>query len=389
MAASCFVAGFETVDDLPQHAGAGGSDAGGGGGGGAAGCQHASYPDPPAQSDPGVNDVQFVLAARSLDFGETDDAAGPQIGYDLDDRCTCQGEGSNCIEPDWATEDNCDGPQGRDNAWAKLFHSASLFDASLSSANFAAQVDAGDFTMLVRVWDYNGEPNDDQVTVAIYASPGFGKDPCNGPSALPSWVGHDRWPVMHTALNGTGGAGGGWPTGGCGGGHGVPPGYDLDDPRWLDVNAYVNQGVMVASLPNSEILLSGDDSSAKVKLTVAFMTGTLELNPSTLQWEIRDGLLAGRWEINALLATLGSLVTGAGEALCTDHLLYQPIKTAVCSFPDVTAGISGPTAPCNAISFGMAFEAYEAELGVVFFPTQQPPTCPPETDPANDECGSG
>ena len=122
---SCFVSGFVRVEGEP--AGGGGAvDAGedaSGGAGGELGCVHATWPSPPASADPGANTEDFVVAVRSVDFGEREVAEGSLIGYDLDNRCTCQGEGPSCNEPEWATADHCDGPEGRDNAVAQIFAS--------------------------------------------------------------------------------------------------------------------------------------------------------------------------------------------------------------------------------------------------------------------------
>jgi hypothetical protein len=65
------------------------------------------------------------------------------------------------------------------------------------------------------------------------------------------------------------------------------------------------------------------------------------------------------------------------------------MKTVVCRHADIVSTLGGPTSACNAISFGMAFDAEQARLGLVY---EAPPPafpCPPETDPALDHCGEG
>ena len=90
MAASCAVPGFELVDTVTGGAG-GTAGAGPGGSGGSSACESAEPPNAPDTSDPGPDDVDFVVATRSLDFGEEFDDDGPSVGYDLDTRCTCLG----------------------------------------------------------------------------------------------------------------------------------------------------------------------------------------------------------------------------------------------------------------------------------------------------------
>lgn len=394
---NCFVEGFVLVETGPQTS-TGGADAGSDADADAdPGCQHALWPDPPDAADPGSDTEEFVVASRMLSFDEDEIESGQLLGYDLDNRCTCQGEGPSCNPPAWVEFDQCDGPEGRDNAWALIFDTAGVFDETLTSAAFSEEMEQGQFSLLIRVSQYNGQANDDSVTLALYPSTGFDKDPCNGVDPIPAWDGTDRWPVLHTALLGSGGSGGSGVgaagagggsaggAGGCGGGAGIPPGYDLDQPRFVDEQAYVTDHYVVANLPDVAIVLSGDESATSFTLTAGFLTGRLEQQGSPSRWVIRDGLLVGRWALTEVFRTLSSLASG-GEQICTDHILYPLVKNAVCKFPDIASSLGGPTTPCDAISFGMAFEADPAELGIVYIPAGVPTVCPPETDPANDSC---
>jgi hypothetical protein len=337
--------------------------------------------------------VDLVLAVRSVDFKEADSEAptGPTVGYDLDSRCTCQGEGTSCTAPAWATAEHCDGPAGRDNAWVYIFKAAAMFDPGFTSATYSERIAAGDFTALVRVRDYNGLPNDEQVTVALYPSGGLKSDPCGPPGHTPLWDGTDRWPVIYSALAGSGGGDGGFaPTGGaggCGGSASVPPGLSLDSPKYFDPQGYVTDGVLVANIPELAIMLTGDVNASAFKLKAAFVTGRLEPIPPDNRWGLREGLLVGRLEVNEVFRTLSTMVSEAGQ-LCTDNTIYGWVKTAVCSYPDLASTLGGPTTPCDAISFGMAFEADAAELGFVYVTAGVPGVCPVETDPATDQCGS-
>ncbi|MBW2526133.1 MAG: hypothetical protein JRI23_18270, partial [Deltaproteobacteria bacterium] len=150
---SCFVEGFVLVEAAGGATATGGTSGSGGAVGGAGGgvCSHATWPSPPASADPGTNDVDFVVAARSIDFGEADLSQGATVGYDLDNHCTCQGEGDSCREPEWAVANHCDGPAGRDNAIAELFHDLATFDESFSSVTATERAERGNGTILVRV----------------------------------------------------------------------------------------------------------------------------------------------------------------------------------------------------------------------------------------------
>jgi hypothetical protein len=386
-ASNCFVQGYEVTAPTPPE------DAGPDASGGGSSCGHATWPSPPDAGDSGGQDLDLVMAVRSIDFKEADadGDTGPTVGYDLDSHCTCQGEGPNCTAPDWATAEHCDGPQGRDNAWVYIFRAAGSFGAEINSASYSQMVAAGDFTALVRIRNYNGQPNDDQVHVALYPSGGLKNDPCGPADHTAKWDGTDRWPVIYSALAGSGGGDAGFPptggAGGCGGSASIPPGLSLDNPKYQDVNGYVTDSVFVASIPELAIMLSGDVNASQFKLKAAFVTGRLVQVAPDNHWAIREGLLAGRLEVNEVFRTLSTLVITMGQ-VCTDNPVYGWVKTAVCHYPDLSSTLGGPTTPCDAISFGMLVEADPAQLGIVYVPAGTPGSCDAGNDPANDSCGS-
>jgi len=319
--------------------------------------------------------VDVVFAIRKIDFGEADLSQGPMVGFDLDNRCTCQGEGDSCKEPAWATGDHCDGPQGRDNAGAQLFSVGSLFTDLLSSKTFTDDAEAGQGTLLVRVMEYNGQPNDTQVTVALYPSPGLDKDPCIDP--LPKWDGSDRWPVASPSVKKTGGGGAG---GGCG-----ASGYDVDSPLYVDHNAYVSGGVVVANLTDAAIIFASSSKVTTLKITAGFLSG--KLVKSDARWTLEQGTLAGRWKLEDVFDFLSTIET-MGQPLCTDNPVYNLVKNAFCQFPDIASSLGGPTTPCDALSIALAIEGEPALLGVVFESKAVPTPCEPGKDPSEDSCGS-
>ncbi len=385
--ASCFVAGFDLAEPATTttSTAAAGSGGGGSGGSGAQGgndpCQSATWPDPPSSSDPGPDNVELVVALRSLDFGESyTEPEGPTVGYDLDGRCTCQGQGMSCTAPEYATDEICDGPAGRDNAMAMFLKLAQVFTSELSSERQSEQAETGHFSVLFRVRNYNGQPNDSEIEVAMFPSGGTDESSCGGGAGeppLPLWNGTDAWPISATALNriGTGGAGG------CSGGS--VQGYDIDSPKYVDPAGYVTGGVLVAGLPDAEIELPSDGQRLVLAFTQGFISGQLEQQGGA--WYLRNALLVGRWQVEDVFRTLSGVVSG-GDPFCTGDPIYQAIKSGVCEHPDIAATPGTPTHPCDAISFGMAFDADPAQLGRIY--EVEPPTseCDPSEDPANDTC---
>ncbi|MEZ4440586.1 MAG: hypothetical protein R3B72_15920 [Polyangiaceae bacterium] len=394
LAASCAIPGFDQVDGAGGGGATGSGGAGSTGGtsstggnagaGGAGACGSVEPPGPPSTTDPG-SDVEIVVALRSMDFGETlDTQEGPTVGVNLDKECTCDGGEPTCSTVGSMPED-CDGPGGRDNAVARFFNNLNLFESEAFSSEVQSQkAEAGDFSMLFRITGYNGQANDQQVTVAIYSSPGFSSNPCL-PNPAPQWDGSDEWPVDVTSLNPPMGAGGNMGAGGgCGAAGPAEPGYDVLDARFSSDLGYVTNHVLVANLPDSELVFSSKLSADPITLVGGFVMGTL-VNEGQ-GWALRGALLTGRWPLSEIFSLIGS-VESAGMPLCTDNLLYPPIKTVLCNYPDITASVAGPATPCDSLSFGMAFEAEPAKLGIAVPP--DPPTvaeCPPGTDPADDGC---
>ncbi len=392
IAGACFVEGFDV--DGATGGGAtttssGGHGGTGGAGGAGLGCNHASWPGPPASSDPGADDVSFVVAVRTMSFGEVDLSQGPAVGYDLDGRCSCQGEDFSCVEPDWAGGDHCDGPSGRDNAIAQLFHDLGAVDKDFTSVYYTERAENGQDSFLLRVRDYNGQPNDDQVTVSMHPSGGTDDDPCNPPDTEPAWDGADLWAINAASLNvAQGGAGGAAGAGGAGGAGGQSVscglnGHDLDNARYLDASAYVSNWVLVASLPEVALEFSSGDDPLLVKLKAGFITGRLE--QQSAQWTLREGLVVGRWTLAEFFKFIGS-ITNQQEPICTDSSVYPLLKSALCQYPDITSELTGPTAPCDALSFGVGIEADPAQIGTVMPAIEAQRLCPPETDPMFDDC---
>ncbi len=402
------VLGFEETYHLAPGVGGAGGGTGGGGAGGDGLCSHKRWPPPPTQSDGGPDDVDFVVAMRTIDFGEGDVGDGPRVGFDLDARCTCLGEEGSCIPPSGSGVDLCDGPGGIDNGVAAAFNVVVQFYPGFSTEAQNQGIADGKWSILVRVSGYNGGLHDARVNVAVFPSSGLSKNPCLD-GLVPAWDGADPWPIPHTSLEtaGSGGAGGGRGGGGgdgaSGGGDGGAsatgggpgqggaggtscdglPGYDTDAARFADDNAYVTDGVLVASLPPTGITFTGGGDTTTFVLTAGFLTA--RINQVGGAWFLRDGLLAGRWPITEVFRFISSLEAN-DQPLCTDTTAYPPIKGLLCAYPDVTANIASPTAPCDAVSFGMRFDAEPAVLGTVYEAVENESACPRETNPAFDAC---
>jgi hypothetical protein len=323
---------------------------GGGGGSPPVGCVSATYPDPPGGSDVDGGPGPIVFAIRTVDIG--DKAVLP--GYDLDHACTCVDDaGPTCVSP----KPHCDGARGVDNGAAAILNLLSIAASSgtFTSAYYSGLIEAGKWSLLVKLEGYNGLPDDPSVGVTLYPSPGVG-------GATPAWDGNDAWGLSQYSF-GDGG---------------------VADPIYRSAGAYVAGGVLVAAMPRAKLILGGSTPFA------IGMTGGVfaaKLIQSGASWKLTSGTLAARWTLADVFQLFSSL-RYQGAAICTDSFVYGPAKTAVCQGADILAdGTSPKSLPCDAISFGMGFTADPAKLGALVPAPVPDGGCPAATDPVHDDCG--
>ena len=318
---------------------------------GTSGCARATYPDPPSGSD-AADLPPIVLAVRTLDLGESTQTPP---GYDLDNTCSCAFEaGPSCM----SDKQHCDGPGGVDNGSAQFFKLVQVAAGSstFSSEAFSAKIEAGTFSLIIRVTKYNGKADDPSVQVAMY--------PSSGALSAPTWGGADAWGIQGQSVIAD----------------------DPDQPVYKSEGAYVSKGTLVAALPAIEATLGAEENSMKLLLTGGVLTGTLVDTPSG--WSIASGLIAARWRIQDVFAALSTYRDSNGKPICTDlAIVYQTAKAAICNGLDILADpAAAKTERCDALSIGIGYTAYQAAIGSVEAPPTPLPGCPDATDPIHDTC---
>lgn len=334
----------------------GGGGVGGAGGSGAGPCVSATYPDPPTSGLTGGT-TTFIAALRKVDLGDGDN--GGLLGLDLDGKCTCDDDGPSCLPPSYAKESNCDGPGGRDNALAKVFEFlAVLIGDTIGSPSLSDGANGGKWSMVFRVEGYNGQADDDEVRLSVFPSPG------TEGAVTPTWTGNDAFRVASTSI--------------------APGGTGVQDPAFVDPKAYVVGNVLVASLPQSALVLPTGASEVAVDITAGLVMA--EIVPMGSSYGLRKGLIAGRWRNDDVFRTLSRFRDGSGAPICMGQLLYGTVKGKLCGYTDILSSLGSPTDECDAISAGIGFEADPAALGSVDPPPEPANGCPPEDDPINDSC---
>jgi hypothetical protein len=325
--------------------------------GGPAACMPAGYPDPPGGPDDGISLPGLVFAVHSIDLGDN----GSIPGYDLDHVCTCFDDaGPSCVGRSLQPNLYCDQPPntGVDNQSAKLFQFFSLANMGLFGSDyFSAQANGGRWSLLIKVDGYNGKPDDPMVQVSIYPSRGLS-------GKMPAWDGSDVWPVAPQAV-GDGG---------------------VNDPVFVSNGAYVAGGVLVATVPTTQVTLAG---SGPDTITVQLKAGviTAQIVSMGTTWRLKGGILAARWATRDVFAALSSYRDNQGHPFCTDQAVFGTVKSAICDDADILVdGTQPKSAPCDAISVGLGFTADPVVLGDVSDAGTDAPGCPPATDPLTVTC---
>ncbi len=332
---------------LPVTSTEAGADAGGGPDS-ADPCQHALAPNRPEKDDPDGGDLELIEALTGLDIGA--DAGATPHSLDLDRTCTCPGpESCRTTAPT-----HCDDSQGRDNSAGALFLKFAKLTDAFNADNVNKGVKNGRSGLLLRLRHYNGLQNDTSVEFALFTSNGTVL-PDGGAGPVPLHDGNDRWSASPASL--LGGAG--------------PPFI----PNYVDINAYVNNGVLVA---NADFLVRLISNANPITLHGGVLIAALV--PQGATFALKQGRLTGRWSARDLLTTLQLEKDpfAPSEHLCGNNPTYLDIKTQICKATDISSNLfPDPQAPCDALSLGLGFEAEPALLTGTIADTPTPLPCGP------------
>jgi cysteine-rich repeat protein len=171
----------------------------------------------------------------------------------------------------------------------------------------------------------------------------------------------------------------------------------LPASKVADAKAYVRAGYLVAELPDDAVLRLVGAGSAYRGFALKTLKSVWTANLHKAQdgtWKLRDGLVAGRMRSDdALQAFRGlGLCPGEGAAANEQNGYYQLVADAIRENADLRAdGKVDASADCDAISYGIAFEAAQLTPGDAVTAPALVSCCPPgvpqqDCDP---RCGDG
>jgi hypothetical protein len=314
------------------------------------------WPAPPA-SDDGAGDGStpddLELAAETLDLD-----VAPDLGLDLDARCTCP-DGPSCEPRSGRSDLQCDESGGRDIMANKFLQSwVALGETALSQDSLRGDLAHGRAGSMMRIHNYNGLANDKFVIVEFFGRVWI--PPVNGVEEMTKLDGSDVWSPYKNSIVGA------------------------NTAIEQDIAAYVSDHVLVAKLVQATIALrpntGANDNAVIVELHDAVLTGTLVVGDRGFRLE--SGQLAGRWSAHRALVAFGDLADSTGF-LCGNHPFAAILQSQVCDNLDIMTERANDNtgATCDAMSLAIGFAAGPAHVGLAADPPHVDNNCPAGWNP--------
>jgi hypothetical protein len=331
------------------------------------GCFSARAPTD-ADRPPHGNDKvlpPIYLAVQSTRLGSLNEAgnldlnAWQDIGFDLDGVCTgvesCTGDDSPPSCKPTVPQISTDGHDCRDNTFGRLEYAAALVPEvskkyGLNDDAFNCALCVGDYNYLFRISNYSGEPNDDDVRVDLYPSPGLDK-PLPWNCGDPSWKTHpcftpdQQFQVTPDSMTDP------------------KPGPDLNDAKVFDAHAYVRDGYLVVKFPDNTLVWFPGYKALVVAFPILMQKGIVagKLTKDADQvWRITDGTIGGRVKGTDLVQGFRDL------GLCEADPNYSVLVDFVNKNLDVLSdGTNNSETTCDAMSTGLSFTAQQIIAGKV------------------------
>ena len=306
-------------------------------------CTDPGYPAKPASNSPDGGDFTVLVALSKLDFGilGSPDAGAVVTSYNLDKICTVDPKTESCKTTVQGTDfsnyvvDKTDA--GVDNAGLSLIHFISGMGPAFTPENINARLQAGQYGALISVTAYNGQPDDTQVNVNFF--PSFGIDNDAGVSLQTT----DVWRVDKGDL------------------------VTSDTSMWVDANAYVRGGKLVAHVPHAPLKITVDPNNPLLVLRFddAVLTGDI-VQDGMGNFRLAQGVVAGRVKTQPFLDSINRLFynpIGKNDFICKEASFQSFITATICNARDITSSSldDNTGVPCDAFSAGAGFDTYAVD----------------------------
>ena len=376
----------------------------------AKGCLSAGVPKSTDRvpSDPGATIAPVYFAMNRFRLGAVDEKPDPtnmsltylppdpnaweDIGFDLDGACTnsatCEDSKGNLIKETVCSNSQTipfDGNKCIDNSIGKLFNIAATAPTvgewfGLTENDWNCEMWRGGFSIIFKVSNYNGQYNDDSVTLDMYTSTGLQVLPqwyCRKAIDQPlatDWNAHAPWPSkshwiiskddisLAADQNGT----------------------DVPDSKWHDPTAFVRGGWLVSQLPDGTwFWYDGERTPVpgfREIMHRPILAVQLVHDPQSDMWTMDNGTIGYVAKPAEMLEGFQQL--GFCENMCGT---FTEVKNYLNTYQDsLSVDTNAPPATmCDALSFGTVFRA--AQISADATDIQQPKPfaiCPQPRHPA-------
>jgi cysteine-rich repeat protein len=278
-----------------------------------------------------------------------------------------------------------DGELCRDNTFASLQPVAAAVPEigerfGIGEAEFNCNLWRGSYTLVTRLSGYNGQANDSDVRAELYVSPGLVRAQqwqCpteNFAELYPLWRLSHAFKIDPANLVGT------------------AQGDLLPESIVSDAHAYVRDGYLVFTIPDgSTVRLAGDGTRYRgfaIKTFQGVWASRLEREQDG-RWHMRDGLVAGRVRGDDLIASFRQIGLCPGVGL---DGFYDNVVEYIEQNSDVLSdGSNDGERACDAMSFGIGFEAAQLTPGPLEKSTPLVECCEPGVaiEDCAPKCGDG
>lgn len=360
----------------------------------------------PEASDGGEVEPIYV-AMKRLRFGslkdltslENDPEAWRDIGFNLDLACNRATWPAGALSG--AAAQSCpaakfeactndiqnvfDGNYCKDNAIGKLFVIAAMSPIigdpfRLNEPDWNCALHRGSMSVIFKVSQYNGEPNDHSVRLDMYSSTGVESpaawncraDESKASQLSPDWQAqaaqplNNRWRFSERDIDPAA----------------PDPGPNqIKQSKWADASAYVRDGWLVAELPpNTELWFNGQNAHTKgLRLSVqnTILAAKLVQDPQSELWSFSEASMGGSIKPGDMITSFREM--GFCENTCSSYtttIAYMNSSVDILS----TSNDPVPEAACDAMSFGIDFTAGQIYPGAVV-------SVPNPPDVTSGKCG--
>lgn len=318
-----------------------------------ASCTALGIPDRPAPSDAGADAPGPIhMALNLVDFGIGESAVAG--GFNLDHACSPTVATSSCTTAiDVGTFDKYGKDRdesGIDNASFGLFGYLSYLGSAFAPVGINKRLTEGEFGLVLRIANWNGTPEDDDVIVELFPAIGL-LTPVDGgapvPGGKPSLTASDVWRRDRRYQN------------------------IVDASRIKSASAWVTGGRMVASFQSVTFPLSVPEDPKPIDITLqeAVVTGMMVADGAS--WRLSQAVVGGRWRTVDMLAEARMIyvkdTAGLVDSVLCDPgaptIVYGAVKKEVCDARDIRGASrdDGKSLPCDSFSAGVRFDTYAVD----------------------------